>query len=28
MRDEDITPYLEREARNRARNRTLQEVTH
>ena len=28
MRDEDITPYLEREARNRARNRALQEVTH
>ncbi len=28
MRDEDITPYLEREAKNRARNRTLQEVTH
>ena len=28
MRDEDVTPYLEREARNRARNRTLQEVTH
>ena len=28
MRDEDITPYLEREAKNRARNRALQEVTH
>ncbi len=27
MRDEDITPYLEREAKNRARNRALQEVT-
>lgn len=28
MRDEDITPYLEREARNRARSRALQETTH
>ena len=28
MRDEDITPYLEREAKNRARYRALQEVTH
>ena len=27
MRDEDITPYLEREAKNRARNRALQGVT-
>ncbi len=27
MRDEDITPYLEREAKNRARSRALQEAT-
>ena len=27
MRDEDVTPYLEREERIRARNRSLQEVT-
>lgn len=28
MRDEDFTPYLERESQIRARNRALQEVTH